>query len=232
MQTATAHGHESNTSQKEAFSGSQHMDESLSGSQNIRASVDQSAKSTVSQTAASALHADATSSHKSAHTASASFKGVGLGGAIFAKSLLSGGSFANDVIGTVAKGDLRSTGSITGELAAQSLQSYLGYTAGSTADKEPPTFSNVEIGGGRITGMVSRPGWSEPLSFGMYDAEQYVEPKGEFSRVRSEDGTLWYAQLAQDAVDRKPYKAPDDTIAYQESIVKKLPDPPRRKDKI
>ena len=81
-----------------------------------------------------------------------SFKGVGLGGAIFAKSLLKGGDFANDVIGTVARGDIRSAGSITGDLAAQSLQSYLGYTALGADAKDVPVFTNVEIGGGRITG--------------------------------------------------------------------------------
>lgn len=37
---------------------------------------------------------------------------------------------------------------------------------------------------------------------------------------------------AADIVERKPYKAPDGNIAYNESIVKKLPDPPKRKDRI
>lgn len=159
------------------------------------------------------------------------FKGVGLGGAIFARSLMSGGSFANDVIGTVARGDIHSTGMITGELAAQALQSYTGYPVGEGAS-DAPIFSNVEIGGGRITGMVSKPGMSEPIAFGMYHADQYMEPKGDFSKVRSADGALWYTQLAQDSVERKPYKAPDDTVAYQESIIKRLPDPPKRKDRI
>lgn len=39
--------------------------------------------------------------HTQRHTAS-SFQGIGLGGAIFAKSLMKGGEFANDVISTVA----------------------------------------------------------------------------------------------------------------------------------
>lgn len=160
------------------------------------------------------------------------FKGVGMGGAIFAKSLLSGGSFANDVIGTVAKGDIRTTGSITGDLAAQSARSYLGYAPGGGEGKEQTTFSHVEIGGGRITGMVGWPGSSEPIAFGMYHAEQYAEPKGDFSRVRTQDGALWYTQLAQDTVERKPYQAAEGKVAYHEQIVKKLPDPPKRKDKL
>jgi len=191
------------------------------------------AQQTSTQTTAHSSQNTSTATRTERQTASApAFKGVGLGGAIFAKSLLSGGSFANDVIGTVAKGDIRSTGSITGDLAAQSLQSYLGYAGEGSEGKASLSFSNVEIGGGRITGMVSRPDMAEPVAFGMYHAEQYTEPKGDFSRIRSADGTLWYTQLAQDAVERKPYKATDDTVAYEESIVKRLPDPPRRKDRI
>ena len=183
------------------------------------------------KTDARAVHAIASSAHTQAHTAS-TFRGAGLGGALFAKSLLAGGSFANDVIGTVAKGDLRSTGSITGDLAAQSLQSYMGYTALGEGAKDVPTFSNVEIGGGRITGVETAPGSTEGLAFGMYHAEQYAAPQGEYTKVHSADGTLWYKQYAQDTVERKPYKAPDETVAYHEKIVKKLPDPPKRKDRM
>ena len=188
----------------------------------------QSATQTTSQTS----HTTSTVTQADKRTTAPDFKGVGLGGAIFARSLLSGGSFANDIIGTVAKGDIRSTGSITGDLAAQSIQSYLGYAGEGASDKPPLTFSNVEIGGGRITGMVSRPDMAEPVAFGMYHADQYAEPKGDFSKIRTVDGALWYTQLAQDAVERKPYKAPDDTVAYQESIVKRLPNPPKRKDRM
>ena len=80
--------------------------------------------------------------------------------------------------------------------------------------------------------MVSRPDMAEPIAFSMYHADQYAEPKGDFSKIRTVDGALWYTQLAQDAVERKPYKAPDNTVAYQESIVKRLPDPPKRKDRM
>lgn len=169
--------------------------------------------------------------HAQRHTASA-FQGIGFGGAIFAKSLMKGGDFANDVISTVARGDMRSTGIITGDLAAQSLRSYMGYTALGESAKDTPAFSEVEIGGGRITGIETAPGTSEGVAFGMYLADQYTEPKGDYTKVHSADGALWYKQYAQDAVDRKPYNAPDGTVAYQESIVKRLPDPPKRKDRL
>lgn len=169
--------------------------------------------------------------HTQRHTAS-SFQGIGLGGAIFAKSLMKGGEFANDVISTVARGDMRSTGSITGDLAAQSLRSYMGYTALGEGAKDAPTFSNVEIGGGRITGIEMAPGSSEGVAFGMYLADQYAEPKGDFTKVHSADGSLWYKQYAQDAVERKPYNAPDGTVAFHESIIKRLPDPPARKERL
>ncbi len=51
------------------------------------------------KTDARTVQASASSAHTQTHTA-ATFRGVGLGGALFAKSLLAGGSFANDVIGT------------------------------------------------------------------------------------------------------------------------------------
>ena len=44
-----------------------------------------------------------------------------IGGAMFASSLASGGKFATSVIGAVAKGDMSSVGSITGEQASEAL---------------------------------------------------------------------------------------------------------------
>ncbi|MDE6639293.1 MAG: hypothetical protein K2K63_02045, partial [Acetatifactor sp.] len=46
-------------------------------------------------------------------------------------------------------------------------------------------------------------------------------------------GVLYKSQqYAQDAVDKTPYMAPDGTIAYKESIVKKLPQPPKRRERM
>ena len=166
--------------------------------------------------------------HSEAHTV----RQTSIGGAVFARSLASGGKFANDVIGTVARGDIRSTGSITGDMAAQSLSSYMGYTALGAGARNIPRYSDVEIGGGRITGTEYKPGSQEGLAFGMYHAGQYAAPEGPHQKVHSADGTLWFKQYAQDAVERKPYKAPDGTVAYEEKIVKKLPNPPKRKDRM
>ena len=83
---------------------------------------------------------------------------VGLGGRLFANSLLEGGRFANDVIGMVAAGDLHSTGSITGEFASQALSSYMGITA--QGDAAPQiSYSGIEIGGLRRCRLrlLSRP---------------------------------------------------------------------------
>jgi hypothetical protein len=71
-----------------------------------------------------------------------------------------------------------------------------------------------------------------PVSVGMYHADQYVAPEGQYTTVHAVDGTAWYKQYAVDAVDKSPYMAPDGSIAFNESIVKKLPPAPRRKDKI
>lgn len=153
-----------------------------------------------------------------------------LGGMVFSHSLASGGSFANDVIGTVARGEVG--GSITGDMAAQSLSSYMGYASPTIGSREAPIYSDVEIGRGRITGVETTAGASEGQAFAMYHTAQYTAPSGEYTKITTADGTQWYKQYAQDAVERKPYKAPDDTVAYHERIIKKLPDPPKRKDRI
>lgn len=156
----------------------------------------------------------------------------GLGGKAFASSLEKGGGFANRVIGTVATGNISTTGSMTGEKASAALSSYLGYTALGEDAEDVPAFSNVEIGGGRIMATETSAEHPEGIAIGMYHTDQYMAPSGEHTTVTAADGTTWYKQYAADVVERKPYKAPDGNIAYNESIVKKLPDPPKRKDRI
>jgi len=204
-------------------------------SQTSSASIAKStAQSSSTSRSASTVHSAKASATKSTHTTSTAtpVRRPSIGGAIFAKSLATGGSFANEVIGTVARGDIRSTGTIKGDLASQALSSYMGITALGEQGKDIISFSDVEIGGGRITGIETVPGSSESIAFGMYQADQYMPPQGEYTTVHSADGTKWYKQYAQDAVERKPYMAPDNTVAYNESIVKKLPDPPKRKDRL
>ena len=154
------------------------------------------------------------------------------GGTLFAKSLYQGGAFANDVIGTVAKGDYRTTGSITGETAARSLMSYMGFTTLGEHATNIPRYQDVEIGGGRITGREFTPEHPGGIDFCMYHADQYAQPKGDYSKVYSADDAAWYKQYAADTVERKPYQAEDGKIAYHEKIVQKLPNPPQRKDRM
>lgn len=145
--------------------------------------------------------------------------------------MLEGGRFANDVIGMVAAGDLHSTGSITGELASQALSSYMGISA--QGDSAPQiSYSDVEIGGGHITGTEYSPEHPEGISFGMYHTGQYTAPDGDHQKVFSADGVQWYKQYAVDTVIKKPFTAPDGEIDYHKEIVKKLPDPPKRKDRM
>ena len=159
-------------------------------------------------------------------------KDGGLSGKAFASSMSKGGGFANRVIGTVATGNISTTGSMTGEKAASALSSYMGYTALGEGAEDVPSFSNVEIGGGRIMATETSAEHPEGIAMGMYHAGQYMAPSGEYSTVTAADGTTWYKQYAADTVERKPYKAPNGNIAYNESIVKKLPDPPKRKDRV
>lgn len=222
-------------SQQHSASKSESAVHAAKESQTSSASIAKStAQSSSTSRSASTVHSAKASATKSTHTTSTAtpVRRPSIGGAIFAKSLATGGSFANEVIGTVARGDIRSTGTIKGDLASQALSSYMGITALREQGKDIISFSDVEIGGGRITGIETVPGSSESIAFGMYQADQYMPPQGEYTTVHSADGTKWYKQYAQDAVERKPYMAPDNTVAYNESIVKKLPDPPKRKDRL
>ena len=156
----------------------------------------------------------------------------GLGGKMYDASVSKGGGFANSVIGKVATGNISSTGSMTGKGAEDVLMSYMGYTALEKSAADIPSYSNVEIGGGRIMATETSAEHPEGIAVGMYHTDQYMPPSGDYSTVTAVDGTTWYKQYAADTVQRTPYKAPDNTIAYKESIVKKLPDPPRRKDRV
>ncbi len=156
----------------------------------------------------------------------------GLGGSIYASSVSKGGDFANSVIGTVAHGDISRMGSITGEKAVDAMNSYMGNAALEPGAADVPTYSNVEIGGGRITGTETSVDHPEGIAFGMYSTEQYAAPDGDYTTVYTADGASWYKQYAVDAVKKTPYEAPDGKIAYNESIIKKLPPAPRRKDKL
>ena len=156
----------------------------------------------------------------------------GIGGHIYTSSVSKGGNFANNVIGSVATGNITQMGTISGEKAVDALHSYMGHAALEAGAENIPQYQNVEIGGGRITGTEVTAEHPEGIAFGMYHADQYVAPEGQYTTVHSADGAAWYKQYAVDTVEKSPYMAPDGSIAYNESIVKKLPPTPRRKDKI
>ena len=156
----------------------------------------------------------------------------GLGARLYSSSVSKGGSFANNVISTIATGNIREQGSITGAKAKEALMSYMGYNTLEEGAKNVPSFSNVEIGGGHITGVETSKAHPEGIAFGMYHTGQYAAPQGAYETVQTVDGNSWYKQYAADAVEKSPYKAPDGSVAYNESIVKKLPPAPTRKDRI
>lgn len=155
-----------------------------------------------------------------------------VGGSIYASSAAKGGAFANSVIGSVATGSINTMGTITGEKAAQAMSSYMGLSAMEPGAKDVPSYSNVEIGGGRITGTETSGDHPEGIAFGMYHTDQYAAPEGDYETVYTADGASWYKQYAVEAVKKTPYKTADDTIAYQESLIHKLPPMPKRKDRL
>ena len=118
---------------------------------------------------------------------------------------------------------------MSGEKAAQALHSYMGYAALGEGAQHVPSFTGVEIGGGRITGTEISEEHPEGISFGMYHADQYTPPEGPYTTVQAVDGTSWYKQYAQDTVEKSPYMAADGSIAYKESIVKKMPRYPKER---
>lgn len=158
--------------------------------------------------------------------------GGGLGGALYSTSVQHGGSFANNVISTIAAGSVRDMGTLTGNRASEALYSYLGYAGTENGMTEAPDFSSIEIGGGRITGTETSDEHPDGISFGMYHAGQYAAPEGNYTTIQTADGTSWYKQYAVDAVNRTPYKAPDGSIAYNETIVQRMPRAPQRKERM
>lgn len=149
-----------------------------------------------------------------------------IGNMIYQSSLNKGGDFANQVVSNIAQGNYGQVGSLKGDDAAKAFTSYMGLDSTSIS-----SYSNMEIGGGRITGTEL--GESGNQDFAMYYADQYMPPtRGDYETVQSADGATWYKQYAQSSVEKSPYTDDDGKIAYNESIVQKLPPAPQRKDKI
>ena len=156
----------------------------------------------------------------------------GIGGMAFRASMTKGGDIANNVISRVATGSPGTGNVMSGNMAADALMSYMGFTALGDDAAGVPSFSHVEIGGGHITGTEISEDEPAGRSFAMYCTEQYTEPNREYTTVTTVDGVQWYKQYAQDVVEKTPYQNPDGAISYRESLIRRLPDPPRRKDKV
>ena len=183
-----------------------------------------------------------------------------IGSAMYHSSLNKGGDFANNVISSIAQGNYSQVGSIKGEEAEKAFISYMGintgtiqsganqtntghngtnqtgFDCGGTNPADPiqpiPSYTNIEIGGGRITGTETTAD-SGNREFAMYHADQYLAPTPEtYDTVQSVDGATWYKQYAQPAVNKTPYETEDGKVAYHESIVQKLPQAPQRKERI
>lgn len=153
-----------------------------------------------------------------------------IGSAMYHSSLNKGGDFANNVISNVAQGTYSQVGSIKGEEAGKAFVSYMGMKE--SQDTPLPTYTNMEIGGGRMTGTETTEE-SGSREFAMYHADQYAAPTpGTYDTVQSVDGATWYKQYAQPSVNKTPYETEDGKIAYHESIVQKLPQAPQRKERI
>lgn len=95
-----------------------------------------------------------------------------------------------------------------------------------------PIFSEIEMGGGRITGMETTSDFPDGRQFAMYDAEKYAKPDGTFETVTAVDNSKWYKQYASPSVERTPYMDTEGKVQYKEKIVDKMPKAPMRKDKI
>ncbi|CUX15523.1 hypothetical protein [Clostridium sp. C105KSO13] len=183
---------------------------------------------------------------RSAVNSATGYSEGGLGSSLYQSSLNKGGDFANNVISKIAHGNYGQVGSIKGDDASKAFTSYMGLNPehpgaaepasgmqGSSPDTAPaiPSYSNIEIGGGRITGTEQSDSGSR--DFAMYNADQYMAPsKGEFDTVKSVDGATWYKQYAQDTVSKTPYEKSNGSIAYHESLTQQLPPTPPRKERI
>lgn len=185
--------------------------------------------------------------------ASATGTGTGLssavGGMAFASSLSKSGKFAGDVTGAIAHGRIGTSGAITGDRAVRAFENYIKPAEGSGVPQPSlgagledgteitaPTYSNVEIGGGRIIGYETPAGETEATQFAMYAADQYAQPDGTYQTVTAVDGSKWYKQYAEASVKRTPckeiQKGGQTKVLSNETIVQQLPKPPQRKEKL
>jgi len=242
-----------------------------------------------------------------------------IGKKMYENSINKGGAFASSVIGSVARGEINTMGTISGANGQAAMESYFGYNSKTGIDKKEgksskmsveqggsstitsnkntntnansnvsgnigfnasgqplgseysapgseqyfggeysapsgessvdsnpidgtsfssgyadsiPTFTDIEMGGGRITGMETSSSYPDGIQFAMYDAEKYAKPEGKFEMVTAVDNSKWYKQYAAPAVERTPYMDPKGKVQYNEKIIQKMPKAPMRKDRM
>lgn len=89
--------------------------------------------------------------------------------------------------------------------------------------------TDVEIGGGKITGKEIIPG-SGQIRFAMYNARQFEKPTGHFTTHKSLDGQEWYKVYAVAGMERTPtIKGEDGKYKVEERKIAVLPKPPARR---
>lgn len=89
--------------------------------------------------------------------------------------------------------------------------------------------TDVEIGGGKITGREIIPGRGQ-IQFAMYNAKQFERPTGHYTVQTSRDGEQWYKVYATSAVERTPTTKDDNgRYHYEERKVAVLPKAPARR---
>lgn len=89
--------------------------------------------------------------------------------------------------------------------------------------------TDVEIGGGKITGREIIPGRGQ-IQFAMYNARQFERPAGHYTVQTSRDGEQWYKVYATSAVERTPTTRDErGHYQYEERKVAALPKAPARR---
>ena len=112
-------------------------------------------------------------------------------------------------------------------LPAQNTLSYLLLTLTALCGEYPISqISRLPGGPAYLESMVTS------LRQSGLDVYKRQAPDGEHQKVFSADGVQWYKQYAADTVIKTPFTAPDGEIDYHKEIVKKMPDPPKRKDRM
>ena len=89
--------------------------------------------------------------------------------------------------------------------------------------------TDVEIGGGKITGREIIPGHGQ-IQFAMYNTRQFERPAGHYTVQTSRDGEQWYKVYATSAVERTPTTRDErGHYQYEERKIAVLPKAPARR---